>query len=156
MVSVDFTGSEDGIIPTDIDFHQLGLVINAVSLQSSPYPATSAIYKTSTDLIVAPGFGVYVQDEVVYQGASLETATFSARVLSFDTSGNVLKLINITGTPTTNAPVFGTVSKTARTLLNYSVPDFQIFSGYITYIENRSAVQRSDDGTEQFKFVLGY
>jgi hypothetical protein len=30
------------------------------------------------------------------------------------------------------------------------------FSGYISYIQNRSAVQRSSDGIEQFKFVLGY
>jgi hypothetical protein len=30
------------------------------------------------------------------------------------------------------------------------------FSGYISYIQNRSAVQGSADGIEQFKFVLGY
>lgn len=156
MVSVNFSGSEGGVLPTDIDFHQLGLIINPTSLQNSPYSATGSIYKTTTDLVVAPGFGSYVMDEVVYQGASLSTATFTAKVLSFDVASNVLKLINITGTPTTDASVFGDTSKTARTLLNYSVPDFQIFSGYITYIENRSAVQRSSDGTEQFKFVLGY
>lgn len=156
MVSVNFSGSENGVLPTDIDFHQLGIVINPTSIQNSPYPATGSIYKTSTDLVVAPGFGTYAMDEVVYQGNTLETATFTAKVLSFDVASNVLKLINITGTPTTDASVFGNTSKTARTLLNYSVPDFQIFSGYIVYIENRSAVQRSSDGTEQFKFVLGY
>lgn len=156
MLSVDFNGAEGGIIPTDVDFHQLGVIINPTSLQNSPYAANGSIYKTTTDLVLAPGFGTYVMDEVIYQGSSLENASFSAKVLSFDAASNVLKLININGTPTTDASVFGVTSKTARTLLNYSVPDFQIFSGYIAYIENRSAVQRSYDGIEQFKFVLGY
>ena len=37
-----------------------------------------------------------------------------------------------------------------------STPDFIAYSGYIAYIENRVSVQRSKDGIEQFKFVLGF
>jgi hypothetical protein len=68
----------------------------------------------------------------------------------------VVKVLNITGTPTTNAPLFGNTSKTVRTLLSVSSPNFTILSGYIAFIENRTGVQRSADGIEQFKFVLGY
>jgi hypothetical protein len=156
MLVCEFNGSEGGVIPTDIDYHQLGLVISPTTLSDSPLGASGQIYKTSTDLVVAPGFGAYVQDEWVYQGPSLENASFSARVLSFDAAGNVLKLINITGSLTTNAPVFGYTSATTRTLLTYSVPDFQIMSGYLSYIENRSGIQRSADGIEQFRLVLGH
>jgi len=167
MFTSEFNGSEGGIIPTDIDFHQLGLVINPSSRASqatatalginSTIPANNAIYKTSTDLIVAPGFGTYVQDEVIFQGPDddIENATFTATALSFDTSTNVLRLINTTGTLTTNAPVRN-VPKTNRTLLSYSTPDFSALSGYVTYIENRSSVQRSSDGIEQIRIVLGY
>lgn len=155
MMTCEFDGSEGGYVPTDIDYHQLGIVANPSSLSRTPLPANSAIYKTTTDLVVAPGFGLYTQDEWVYQGTSLETASFSARVLSFDAAGNVLKTINTTGSLATNAPIFGQSSLTTRTVLSYSVPDFQIMSGYITYIENRSAIQRSDDGIEQIRLVLG-
>ena len=167
MFTSEFNGSEGGIIPTDIDFHQLGLVINPSSRASqatatalginSTIPANNSIYKTSTDLIVAPGFGTYVQDEVIFQGPDddIENATFTATALSFDTSTNVLRLINTTGTLTTNAPVRN-VPKTNRTLLSYSTPDFSALSGYVTYIENRSSVQRSSDGIEQIRIVLGY
>jgi hypothetical protein len=65
-------------------------------------------------------------------------------------------LINTTGTQTLNAPIFGSSSLTARTVLSVSTPDFITFSGFMTYIENRESVQRSADGIEQFKFVLGY
>lgn len=156
MFSVEFNGDEGGLVPTDIDFHQVGIVVNPTTKQYSPNPANGTVYKTSTDLVLSSGFGVYTQDERVYQGETLETATFVGTVLSFDTSSNVLKLINTTGTIITNATVYGDTSKTARIVFDYSTPNFVKHSGYIYYIENRTGIQRSDDGIEQFKIVLGY
>jgi len=156
MLTCQFNGDEGGIVPVDIDFRQVGLIISPMSLSSFPNPAAGPIYKVSTDFIVAGGFGLYTQDEVIYQGASLETATFSASSLSFDTATNRLHLINIKGTPTLNAPVFGSSSHCTRTLLSYSSPDFQTFSGYLAAVQNRSAIQRSSDGIEQFRFILGF
>jgi hypothetical protein len=151
-----FNGSENGNIPTDIDYRQVGLLVNTIALSTAPQPANGSIYKTTTDFVVAPGFGSYVLDETVFQGASLENASFTATVLSFDAASNVIKLINTVGTYTTNAPIFGNSSLTARTVLSVSTPDFVLFSGYMSFIENRESVQRSSDGIEQFKFVLGY
>lgn len=156
MFTCEFDGSEGGKIPVDIDYRQVGLVINPVSLSSYPNPASDPIYKTTTDLVVAPGFGAYTPDEIVYQGETLVTSTFSASVLSFDTASNVIYLINKVGTPTLNAPVESSSSGTIRTLLSVTPTDFQPFSGYLSYIENRTAIQRSYDGKEQFRFVLGY
>jgi hypothetical protein len=102
------------------------------------------------------GFGAFSNDETVYQGASLATASYSATVLDFNTSTNIVRLINIIGTPVVNTPLFGNTSGTTRTLLFVNNPNFQIFSGYISYVENRSGIQRSTDGIEQFRFVLGY
>jgi hypothetical protein len=156
MVSVDFNGSEGGYIPTDITYHQLGIVIEPTTSALSPLPANASIYSTTTDLVVAPGFGTYLSDEIVYQGTSYAAATFTATVLSYDVGNNVVKLINTVGTPVTNSPVFALTSGTTRTLLTYSVPNYTLFSGYMSFIENRSGIQRSSDGIEQFKIVLGY
>jgi len=156
MVTVDFNGSEGGHIPTDITYHQLGIVIQPTTTQLSPLPANATIYSTTTDFVVAPGFGTYQSDEIIYQGTSLAAATFTATILSYDIGNNVVKLINTTGTPITNSPVFGQTSGTTRTLLSYSVPNYTLFSGYMSFIENRTGIQRSVDGIEQFKIVLGY
>jgi hypothetical protein len=156
MLTAEFNGDEGGILPTDIDFHQVGLMVNPTTQELSPNPANGSIYRTTTDFIVAPGFSAYTPDEWIFQGDSLETATFSARVLSFNATTNVLYLINTTGTPVTNRPVFGDTTKTTRTLLSYTNPNFVILSGYITFIENRTGIQRSEDGIEQFRFVLGF
>jgi hypothetical protein len=167
MYTVEFNGSESDIIPTDIVYHQIGLVINPTSqsqlllarqlgLSSIP-PASDPIYKTTTDFVVAPGFGQYTSGEVVYQGTTenIADATFTAKVLSFDVASNLLRLINTTGTPTTNAPVRNT-PRTNRTLLTFSYPDYSLLSGYLAFIENRSGIQRSTDGIEQVRLVLGY
>ena len=156
MISVEFDGSESGFVPTDVTYHQVGLLVNPTTNGLSPLPANSSIYKASTSLITAGGFGVFVDDEYVYQGASLETATFVGIVLSFDTATNNLLVINTTGSLITNAPIFGNSSGTARTLLSYTPPDFVALSGYLSYMENRSTIQRSADGIEQFKIVLGW
>lgn len=156
MISVEFNGSENDYIPTDIIYHQVGILTNPTSRSLTPQFANGAIYKTSTSLIVSGGFGAFTNDEKVYQGASLNDASFVGTVLSFNTSTNELTVINTTGSLTTNAPVFGNSSGTARTLLSYTIPDFVPLSGYLSYIENRSGIQRSADGIEQFKIVLGY
>ena len=156
MFTSEFNSDEGGVVPTDITYHQVGLLINPTTKELSPYPANGAIYKTTTDFVVAPGFGSYSNDEIIYQGTSADNATFIGTVLSFDQASNVIRVLNTTGTPITNSPVFGNTSKTTRTLLSYSNPNFVIYSGYISFIENRSGVQRSVDGIEQIKIVLGF
>lgn len=156
MFTCEFNGSENGVIPIDIDYRQVGLLIDPDAKSTYPNAANGAIYNATTQLTVAPGFGAYVSDEILYQGSSLDTATYTATVLSFNQASNIVSLINITGTPTLNAPVFGSSSGTVRTLLAVATPDILLPSGYLSYIENRSGVQRSSDGIEQIKFVLGY
>ncbi len=156
MITAEFNGSENNIIPTDIDFHQIGLLVNPTTSALSPNFANGNVYRTTTDLLVAPGFGVFLEDEVVFQGPNLQNATFQGRVLTFNTSTNILYLINTIGTPTLNAPLSGNTSSITRTLLTATNPVFTLFSGYIIFIENRTGVERSDDGIEQIRFVLGF
>lgn len=156
MITSQFNGSESGLLPTDISFHQVGVLNSPVTISSPQNIANGSIYKTTTDLIVSSGFGLYQSNEYIYQGNSITDYNFIGKILSFDPASNVVKLINTQGTLITNAPVFGDSSKTTRTLLSYSDPEFVTLSGNIFYLENRSAIQRSSDGIEQFKIVLRY
>jgi len=155
MLTAQFDGDENNFVPTDIDYHQVGILVNPTTRQYNPSPANGSIYSATTNIVVAPGTEGYVPDEFVYQGL-LSDPSFYATVLSFNTESNLIKLINTSGTPSNNSPIFGQTSKTTRTLLSYSIPNFVVHSGYMIYIENRSGVQRSVDGIEQFRFVLGF
>lgn len=156
MITSQFNGSESNLLPTDISYHQVGILNAPVTLSSPSTIANGSIYKTTTELVVASGFGTYQSNEYIYQGTSLSNNTFVGKILSFDPASNVVKLINTQGTLVINSPVFGDSTKTTRTLLSYSTPEFITLSGNIFYLENRSAIQRSEDGIEQFKFVLRY
>jgi hypothetical protein len=56
---------EDGLLGSLVkrhDFRQVGLLVNPTALSTYPAPANGAIYKTTTDVVVAPGFGVFAED----------------------------------------------------------------------------------------------
>ena len=152
MYVTQFNGSEGGTIPTDIKYNQVGLLINPIDTTSYTISniATDSIYQISTNISVASGSGTFSL------GETITTGTFSATVLDFDQISNIVYLINITGTPTTNQQLVGQTSSCVRTVLNISNPKFVPQSGYLAYIENRSHTQRSVDGIEQFKFVLQF
>lgn len=157
MIAPEVYGSENGFIPTDITYHQVALLINPTSrkavLGSAPN-ANGDIYKTTTDLVVSSGSGTYNNNELIYQGDNIDSASFIGTVLSFNSDTNTISVINTSGTPSTGLGI--TNGSTTRTVLSYTSPDFDVFSGYFMYIENRSGIQRSVDGIEQFKIVLGY
>lgn len=155
MYTVEFNGDEGGLVPVDIDYRQIGLIVNPISSLTTPDTADEDIYKTSTDFMVAGGAGQFLLDERIYQGTS-SNPTYEGTMLSFNTSTDVINIMTIHGTPKLNTPVFGKTSGCVRTLLSVNYPRFIIESGYLTYIENRPAINRSFDGIEQFKFVLSY
>ena len=160
MISLNLSGSEGGIIPTDITYYQLGLLLNPSSQETDPAVTFGDIFDVTTQLFVSPGTGSFVSGQTIYQGSSLDTATFTATVASFNATTNVVKVINTYGTLVVNQALLqdanGPVTAAVRTLLSYQEPDFIIYSGYMTYIENRTAIQRSSDGTEQFRTVLRF
>ena len=160
MVAIEFIEDENGTIPTDITYYQLGLRLDPSSQQTTPYYCFGDIYDTTKHFTVSPGTGTFVSGQTIYQGPNLGSATFTAQVVSFDATNNVLRVINTSGTPTINDALIqdagGVVNVAVRTLLATEDPDFIIYSGYMTYIENRTAIQRSPDGTEQFRLVLRF
>jgi len=159
MYSVEFNGNEGGILPTvGVDFHQVGLLVNPqIYGVSGPELANGAIYNTATQFLVSAGAGnVYTSDEIVQQFDNNGNIIYYGTVLSFNTSSNLLQLINTYGTYTVGQSIIGSTTGASRVVFSVTPPSLIPFSGYITYVENRVGVQRSSDGIEQFKFVLGY
>ena len=159
MLTATFSQDENGFLPTDIDFRQIGVMINPYAYFGTTVGvANGESYSTTTDFVVSAGFGSYVPDEIVFQSndGTLGSAYFSATVLSFDSTTNTVKVLNTSGAPVTNGLLYGNNSGTARVILQQQTPQFVPFSGQIIYIENRESVQRNPDGSEIFKLVLGY
>lgn len=159
MITTEFDGADiNSIVPTDIEYYQLSLLVNPIAKSTNPNYANSAIYNTTTGIVVSQGIGLpFINGETVQQiNNTTGTVIFSGIVLDFNTSSNLMRLINTVGTPTLNGLIQGLTSKASRTILTVSNPDFIKFTGNITYIENHSGIIRSVDGIEQFRCVLGW
>ena len=154
MMSVEINDGENGNIPTDISFRQLGIIVNPI-LKDGTIP-TAQVYNTTDLATVSFGSGAYISGETVFQGTTLETATFTATVCSFDSTNNVISLINTVGTPTLSSAIYGNSSGASRVMLQYDPTKFSVGSGYAMYVENRQPIQRSPNGNEQLRLVLRF
>jgi len=162
MYTAQFNGTEDGLLPVDgVKFRQVGLLALPMeygSTSGSTTMATGDFYNTTLQLLMSSGQGSYLSDEIVkqYDNSSPPVEIFSGTVLNFDSASNILQVINTYGSYTQNQGIKGMQSGTFRTLFTASESKLVPYSGYIMYIENRIGVQRSPDGIEHFKFVLGF
>ena len=153
LVTCSFDSSVNNVIPPTIDYRQIGLIVNP--LLNTGF-TDGYLYRKTTDIILSPGSGVYQQDEIVYQGNSLQESTFQGTVLNFDAQNNILYVINTIGTITSNALLTGDTSKTIRVISDSQQEQLVEFSGEIVYVENREKVQRSSSGLEQFRLTITY
>ena len=151
MVTFEFNLTENNTIPTSIDFRQIGLVINPIYISSY---ASDFNYNMTSSIFVSPGGGSFTQDEIVFQGTDVENSTFSGRVLNF--KDNIIYVINTIGTLSSNELIKGQSSTTIRVANSLQEQFISPFSGEITYVENRTKVQRSDSGLEQFRLTINY
>jgi hypothetical protein len=162
MISVELNGTENSTIPISdntnlFDFNQVGLLMDPL-VANGAYTANATNYRATTRLLVsAAGIINFVDDETVYVGDSLESATGVANVAHWDTSTNYLYINNITGSFATLQTIRGVSSGLNLPILNISTAqNIRLFTGDLIYMENRSNVTRKDDQIDQVKIVLSF
>lgn len=164
MSVATFSEDEAGLLSTNINYRQIGFLLNPVSLSSYPQKAEDDVYTLSTNVVLSAGAGFYNSDEIIFQtyadvtGNSvydIENAFFSATCLDFNPTTEELRMINMNGTMLEGRLVVGASTGTQRTVSSISEPNFMMYSGKIIYVENREGTQRSPDGTEQFRLIIG-
>lgn len=161
MVSAELYADESGTIPTEtsidkFDYRQIVLIQNPKSTTGDTLSNVnySTVYVCS---ISSPPAGVnFNLDETVYQGTSLETATFSATVVNWNSATNELWLNNIQGQFTNSEPLVGVTQTSAVTAFTLTPPTWKPYTGDMLYVENRARVVRDANQTEQIKIVLSF
>lgn len=154
MINTRLNGSEEGILDTANEFRQVAIIKNP-KLASTQNVASNISYSQTTTVYLVNGSTEYLEDEIVYQGASVNEATFQGTVASWDSSNNKLELVNISGS-LKNDPIIGIDSRSAR-FVQSSIPlDLKPYSGSLLYTNNVTPIQRSVDQTEDFKIVISF
>lgn len=143
---------EDGVLPATNDYRQIFLLKDPLIKGTSNVASDAAISQALT--LICVGAGNYIEDEEVYQGASLESSGFRGRVVSWDPATSKLLLINTLGTPSASQSVIGSTSLTVRVLASVIPEALTKYSGRILYSDNFTPVTRTADQIEDYKIVI--
>lgn len=154
IINPRIRSTEEGVLPAANDFRQIALIQDPV-LTSTGNTATGRVYSQVLTLTVSSGFDDYQEDEIVYQGGSLSTATFKGTVVKWDASNNQIKLTDTMGT-TTSDVLTGNTSTTSRVVESITEKDLVPYSGYLLYVDYIEPITRSIDQTEDYKIVLKF
>jgi hypothetical protein len=154
MINPRLRGSESGIFDTQNEIRQIALIKNPV-LRDGVTIASGIVYSQTTTVEVEPTGDNYIEDEYVFQGASLSAASFKGRVVSWNSAQNLLNLIDVSGTLTTDG-LTGDTSKASRLVLDSIDKAFTPYTGTLLYINNIAPIQRATDQTEDFKIVVSF
>lgn len=153
IINIRLENTESGVFSIDNEYRQVALLKNPITYGTSNVSSNTTISQTMD--ITVSGSGVdYENDEVVYQGDSIASATFTGRILSYDSSNSVVYLINTVGTPT-NDQLVGANSTASKFVASVDYPGFDDHTGQLLYMDNFSAISRDADQTEDFKIVIG-
>ena len=153
MINPRLRGSESGIIDTQNEIRQIALIKNPVLRDGTV--ASGVVYSQTTTVRVEDLGDNYVEDEYVFQGTDLTTASFKGRVVSWNSAQNLLNLIDVSGTLTTRQ-LTGDISKASRLVLDSMDRSFTPYTGSLLYINNIAPIQRATDQTEDFKIVVSF
>jgi hypothetical protein len=149
--------TEGGIISTDTTFRQYGLLRDPYKYGETVSANTStanSVFSQTTKLTEIAGTSFNL-NEFVYQGPSSTSPTFSGYVHAY--TANQIRLTKVKGAISVGSPLKGTeTNPSGRTVVTYSNPEFEPYTGDILYGENIVSVQRTDGQAESLKFVIRF
>ena len=153
----EIDSTEGGVISSNTSFRQYGLLRDpykyGTTTQANTATANSVISQT-TDITLISGT-TFDRNEFVYQGSSVVNSTFSGYVHDYTT--NIVRLTKTKGTISVGSPLKGVSSNpSGRTVVAYTDPEFQPYTGDILYAENIVKVERTDGQAENIKFVVRF
>jgi hypothetical protein len=154
LIDTKIRYDEEGILPATNDYRQIALLKDPYVRLTSNVASNVAFVQGLT--MICDGVGNYLEDEVVYQGASLSSATFKGRVISWTANTSKIIVINTIGTPSLSQTLIGATSFTARVVNSKTEGLLEKYSGRLLYVDNIKPVTRSNDQIEDFQLLLSF
>ena len=154
LIDAKLRYDEEGVLPVTNDYRQISLLKDPFIRQTTNVASNIAFVQAFT--ATCDGVGNYNEDEIVYQGSSLSTATFRGRVLSWNSTTSKLLLINTEGTPTVSQSIIGSTSFTTRVITSFTDGTLEKYSGRLLYVDNIKPITRSSDQVEDFQILLKF
>lgn len=160
MLNVRLSGSESNTFPTNNDFRIIGLIMDPV-LRGGPV-ANASVIDTCTRLTVTGLNGDLTADEIITGG----TSGAKARLVRFANTNaartaGIVRVIRVTtngtgGTFVVGETITGGTSGKTAAISVFTKPAIRENTGKILFTENRVAITRATDQTEDIKLVIKF
>lgn len=136
--SINYTDDYEGdvestrVLNWDLNFTMKGYLFGPISEIKQIKKVTANIYNNTfetnplRELVLENGSGDYKVGEIVYQGATLESATASGFVYSWSNTSNTLVINSSAGNFRTNTNVVGYVTNSNYNLNSFSIENLQL------------------------------
>ena len=158
MLNVQLSGSESDTFPTVNDYRVIGLLKDP-KLRSGGTTANGSVYDQTTQLTLTSvsNSGRFTLDEIITANTSMATA----RVVSFanTNSGNTAGILRVASTNAVFSAtelVTGNTSTTNAVIASIAYGTLEDMTGDLLYMENRVAISRATDQTEDIKLVVKF
>jgi len=157
MFNTRIIGSEGDILPVTNDYRQIAIIKDPLLEGTSNVSANAAFLQALTLITAAESSGDFIEDEIIYQGGTVDTATFKGVVLRWDSTNSTVYVINTEGTPAAGS-ITGEQSLTVRFLIADGIieGDLEPHTGKILYVDNIGPISRAADQTEDFKIIIKF
>lgn len=155
MINMRLRYDEDGKLPVTNDFRQIALLRDPLSYGEETVRTNTAFSQTTTLTLSGVGDDNFFEDEIVYQGTSLATATFKGTVVSWN-GINQIKLIDVSGIVESQTLIGAQSGATGVVSIPFTEPELEPYSGELLYIDNIEPISRASDQIEDFKIVLKF
>lgn len=149
MINVRIKGDEDQLIKVGNNFRQISLIRDPITTNGNV--ASNSVINQVTTLTLSGSGGSFVEDEWVFQGPSIDTATFKGIVVWYES--NEMQVTNTSGT-IQSTTLRGHTSAATRFVAGYTSPLLESRSGKVLYIDNRVPINRANNQTENIQIPI--
>jgi hypothetical protein len=154
MINIRLRGDENSRVQVGNDFRQVAIIRDPL-VRATGNLASNTIVSQITEIGLA-GFGApYLNDEWVYQGASLSTATFRGKVVYFSPTDNIVQLANVEGDAIATS-LIGQDSAAIRFVTEVTQSELVPYSGQVLYIDNIVPISRAMVQTDDIKIPISF
>ena len=151
MVDVQFDYDESGKITVNNEYRKFGLLLNPLFI-NSVFNYFPLIGTMTTNVTIGSITGTYSPDDIV-TGA---TSNATAYVVDFNSTSNVLRLIQVHGVFQIGETLTDNTSSAISSISAIAQPDIQPNTGLILTTEHMSPVTRAANQLEDVKVIIPF
>lgn len=150
IISLAFDKDENGKIPTNISYRQIGFLMNPLSSENHLPLDVIDTNTCLTTIEVNTTSGFEVNEEI-----QNTTANSYATIVEIKDETHLL-INNINGAFDIGHNIVGQISGSSSTIDSIDRPIIEPLTGKLIYVENRESITRSENQKEDYKLIIAF